>query len=147
MALTGWGAGQAMSAATAPRGGRDNRGRFEGNTARILVVEDNITNQRVALGILKLLGLSADVVGSGADAVKAVATVPYDIFSPRFTLLRAPASLQSARRALHEVQQIYPPTPEPPACHASPIRQARRGPARTHSRRPIARAEVRYRRR
>jgi len=43
------------------------------------VAEDNITNQKVALGILKLLGLSADVAGSGTEAVRAVATVYYDV--------------------------------------------------------------------
>jgi signal transduction histidine kinase/DNA-binding response OmpR family regulator len=79
MALIDRGDARAMSAAIAPHGDRDIRPRFEGNTARILVAEDNITNQRVALGILKLLGLSADVVGSGAEAVTAVATVPYDV--------------------------------------------------------------------
>jgi len=79
VAFTDRGDAQAMSAAIAPHGVSDTRPRFEGNTARILVAEDNITNQRVALGILKLLGLSADVVGSGDEAVKAVVTVPYDL--------------------------------------------------------------------
>ncbi len=47
--------------------------------ARILVAEDNITNQLVALGILKKLGLRADAVASGAEAVKALETLPYDL--------------------------------------------------------------------
>jgi len=47
--------------------------------ARILVVEDNITNQLVALGMLKKLGFMADAVANGAEAVKILETVPYDL--------------------------------------------------------------------
>ena len=47
--------------------------------ARILIAEDNIVNQNVLLGILKKLGLSADVAANGADAVKALETHPYDL--------------------------------------------------------------------
>ena len=54
-------------------------GRFEGSRARILLAEDNITNQQVAIGILKRLGLSADAVANGAEAIKALETVPYDL--------------------------------------------------------------------
>jgi signal transduction histidine kinase/DNA-binding response OmpR family regulator len=46
---------------------------------RILLAEDNITNQLVALGILKKMGLHADVVANGAEALKALETIPYDL--------------------------------------------------------------------
>ncbi len=52
---------------------------FTGGKARILLVEDNITNQHVALGILKKLGLRADAVANGAEAVKALESIHYDL--------------------------------------------------------------------
>jgi len=47
--------------------------------ARILVAEDNAVNQRVAVGLLERLGYSADVVGTGAEALEAVARQSYDL--------------------------------------------------------------------
>ena len=52
---------------------------FAGSKARILLAEDNITNQQVATGILKKLGLRADAVANGAEAVTAVKNLPYDL--------------------------------------------------------------------
>ena len=49
------------------------------STARILLAEDNLTNQQVARGILKKLGLRLDVVGNGEEALRALETLPYDL--------------------------------------------------------------------
>jgi len=46
---------------------------------RILLAEDNITNQQVAVGIMKKLGLRTDAVANGAEAVTALETLPYDL--------------------------------------------------------------------
>jgi CheY-like chemotaxis protein/HPt (histidine-containing phosphotransfer) domain-containing protein len=59
--------------------GRDLSSLFAGRAARILVADDNSTNQQVALGILKKLGLHADAVANGAEAIHALATLPYDL--------------------------------------------------------------------
>jgi PAS domain S-box-containing protein len=45
----------------------------------ILLAEDNITNQQVALGLLKKMGLHAEAVANGAEALKALETIPYDL--------------------------------------------------------------------
>jgi two-component system sensor histidine kinase/response regulator len=46
---------------------------------RILLAEDNATNQQVALGILGKLGFHADVVTDGWAAVQALEKIDYDI--------------------------------------------------------------------
>ena len=44
---------------------------------RLLVVEDNAVNQRVAVRLLERLGYSADVTGNGLEAVAALARISY----------------------------------------------------------------------
>jgi signal transduction histidine kinase/CheY-like chemotaxis protein len=46
---------------------------------RILVVEDNPVNQKVAQVMLRKMGLRADVVADGQEAVKTLQMIPYDL--------------------------------------------------------------------
>ncbi len=46
---------------------------------RILLVEDNAVNQKLALLMLKRIGYRADVAGNGIEAIEAVKRQPYDV--------------------------------------------------------------------
>jgi CheY-like chemotaxis protein/HPt (histidine-containing phosphotransfer) domain-containing protein len=46
---------------------------------RVLVAEDNVVNQRVAVRQLERFGVNADTVSNGAEAVEALATNDYDL--------------------------------------------------------------------
>ena len=54
---------------------------FANRRARVLVADDVITNQQVALGILRQMGLRADAVANGAEVLEALNTVSYDLVS------------------------------------------------------------------
>ena len=83
------------------------------SAARILLVEDNITNQQVAVGLLERLGLRADAVANGAEAVKALETLPYDLVlmdvqMPVLNGLEATRQIRDPRSAVrnHEIPII-----------------------------------------
>ena len=48
-------------------------------TLRILLAEDNVSSQKVALQMLKRLGYRADVVANGIEALQALERQPYDL--------------------------------------------------------------------
>jgi len=58
---------------------REIRNLFADQKVRILLAEDNITNQQVALGVLKKLGLRADAVADGREALESLGTLSYDL--------------------------------------------------------------------
>ena len=52
---------------------------FADNQLRVLVAEDNVVNQRVALMLLKKLGVTADLAANGAQAIAAAVEKHYDL--------------------------------------------------------------------
>ena len=58
---------------------RETLSPFQDRKWRVLLAEDNITNQQVALNILKKLGLRADAVANGEETLMALETIPYDL--------------------------------------------------------------------
>ena len=55
------------------------RQQLKDRSGRILLVEDNLTNQQVALGILGMFGLSADLAENGRVALQKLAAQEYDL--------------------------------------------------------------------
>ena len=47
--------------------------------ARVLLAEDNVVNQKLAVRMLEKMGCRVDVASNGADAVTMAAQVPYDL--------------------------------------------------------------------
>ena len=46
---------------------------------RVLLAEDNVSNQKVTMTMLKRLGYSADVAANGKEALRALEHQQYDI--------------------------------------------------------------------
>jgi PAS domain S-box-containing protein len=51
----------------------------ESRKVRILLAEDNVVNQKVAIAMLTKMGYHADVVANGHEVLKALETIPYDL--------------------------------------------------------------------
>ncbi len=51
----------------------------ERHPLRILLAEDNVVNQKLALRLLQQMGYRADVAGNGIEAVECCARQPYDV--------------------------------------------------------------------
>ncbi len=53
--------------------------RFESSPARVLVVEDNPLNQKVAGRLLKRIGIRSDLAVNGLEALRMLQSQPYDV--------------------------------------------------------------------
>ncbi len=64
-------------ASVAPSPGRGPQAPGDAAVRRVLVADDNLINQKVAAGMLQLLGCQVDVVANGQEAVDAARRTPY----------------------------------------------------------------------
>jgi signal transduction histidine kinase/DNA-binding response OmpR family regulator len=87
-ALDGSGGDDGAQAAAVPIRGSARRGSaepgrappaMEGLRGLVLVAEDSAVNQTVAIGMLKRLGVRADAVGNGVEAIEALRNIRYDL--------------------------------------------------------------------
>jgi signal transduction histidine kinase/ActR/RegA family two-component response regulator len=70
------------AASTAPdgrRGGVAGPAEMRDRPLRVLLAEDNAMNQKLALRLLSLMGLEAEVAGNGLEVVAAAAREPFDV--------------------------------------------------------------------
>ena len=94
-----------LSPSPAPLQGKIELPSFIDTNARILLAEDNIVNQKMQPGILNKLGLNAEVVGTGEEAIQAAATgrfdlVTLDVQMPFVDGLEAARSIREAEAKL-----------------------------------------------
>ena len=72
-------AGQPQEAAATPSVSQPSHAAAAGTRGNILVVEDNLINQQVALGILQIQGYAVTVVNNGREALDAHAQGAFDL--------------------------------------------------------------------
>jgi CheY-like chemotaxis protein len=65
-----------LAAAARPR---IDAGMAERHPLRILVAEDNVVNQKLALRLLQQMGYRADVASNGIEAIESIERQPYDV--------------------------------------------------------------------
>jgi PAS domain S-box-containing protein len=113
---TAWSARNRPDRSIAPLGTEPGRqiqsplaNRFAGRSARVLLVEDNAVNRKVAICILERLGLQADIAEDGLEALEMSAARAYDLI-----LMDCQMPHMDGYAATAEIRRL-----ESPHCHTA----------------------------